>query len=253
VKIIPEAIAALSLSMAKSYKIVIVTNQSVVGRGLISLETAIDINSRLIDLIHAQGGQVDGIYMCPHKPEDDCSCRKPKPGLLLQAAQDLSLDLQHSWMIGDAWSDVQAGRTAGVQQTILLTTWQPSSGIRRDLQPRQYTGYWHLILVAKNISGWFRNGGRKGDFWLRLLLDHLYDHVLQHQVNILDMFDDVAPDMDVDIYNLSQTTTIEACKSNRCYIMLIRFFDGIDHILRIATGRNSNDNIPGSDQIDQLL
>jgi D-glycero-D-manno-heptose 1,7-bisphosphate phosphatase len=136
VQIIPEAIAALSLSMAKSYKIVIVTNQSAVGRGLISLETAIDINSRLIDLIHAQGGQVDGIYMCPHKPEDDCSCRKPKPGLLLQAAQDLSLDLQHSWMIGDAWSDVQAGRTAGVQQTILLTT-----GRGRDqliLPPREH-------------------------------------------------------------------------------------------------------------------
>ena len=66
--------------------------------------------------IHHHGGQVDGVYMCPHKPEDDCFCRKPKPGLLLQAAKELALDLQRSWMIGDAWSDVQAGQMAGVRQ-----------------------------------------------------------------------------------------------------------------------------------------
>lgn len=122
VKIIPEAIEALSLEGLRAYKIVIVTNQSVVSRGLASLETAVAINERLVDLIHAHGGQVDGVYMCPHKPGDGCSCRKPKPGLLLQAAEDLSLDLERSWMIGDAWSDVQAGQTAGVAQTVLLTT-----------------------------------------------------------------------------------------------------------------------------------
>jgi histidinol-phosphate phosphatase family protein len=101
---------------------VIVTNQSAVGRGLISLETANEINSRLVNLIHQQGGQVDGVYMCPHKPDDGCFCRKPKPGLLVQAAKELSLDLQRSWMIGDAWSDVQAGQAAGVRQAILLKT-----------------------------------------------------------------------------------------------------------------------------------
>jgi len=122
VKIFPETIGVLALSAIKNYKIVIVTNQSAVGRGLISLETANEINSRLVNLIHQHGGQVDGVYMCPHKPDDDCFCRKPKPGLLLQAAKELSLDLQRSWMIGDAWSDVEAGQAAGVRQTILLKT-----------------------------------------------------------------------------------------------------------------------------------
>ena len=122
VKIIPEAIRALSLAPIKKYKVVIVTNQSGVGRGLISLETAHEINQRLIKLIRDQGGQIDGVYMCPHKPEDGCSCRKPLPGLLLQAAKDLSLDLQRSWMIGDAWSDVQAGEAAGMRGTVLLRT-----------------------------------------------------------------------------------------------------------------------------------
>jgi D-glycero-D-manno-heptose 1,7-bisphosphate phosphatase len=93
-----------------------------VGRGLISLKTAHEINQRLIDLIHDHGGRIDGVYMCPHKPEDACSCRKPLPGLLLQAARDLSLDVQRSWMIGDAWSDVQAGEAAGLQRTVLLKT-----------------------------------------------------------------------------------------------------------------------------------
>jgi histidinol-phosphate phosphatase family protein len=122
VKIIPEAIRALSLEPIKKYKVVIVTNQSAIGRGLILLKTAQEINQQLINLIRDHGGQIDGVYMCPHQPEDGCSCRKPLPGLLLQAAKDLSLDLQRSWMIGDAWSDVQAGEAAGMRGTILLKT-----------------------------------------------------------------------------------------------------------------------------------
>jgi len=122
VKIIPEAIHALSLTQARNYKIVIVTNQSAIGRGLVRPEKADEINRRLVNLIQHHGGQVDGVYVCPHKPDDDCICRKPKPGLLLQAASELSLDLQRSCMIGDAWSDVQAGQRAGVLHKIILKT-----------------------------------------------------------------------------------------------------------------------------------
>jgi D-glycero-D-manno-heptose 1,7-bisphosphate phosphatase len=141
VKIIPEAIRALSLAPIKKYKVIIVTNQSVVGRGLLLLKTAQEINQRLINLIRDHGGQIDGVYMCPHTPEDGCSCRKPLPGLLLQAAKDLSLDLQRSWMIGDAWSDVQAGAAAGTRGTILLKT---GRGPEQLLQPR-------LEMVTGNL------------------------------------------------------------------------------------------------------
>lgn len=133
VKIIPEAVRALSLAPIKKYKVVIVTNQSAVGRGFILLKTAQEINQRLTNLIREQGGQIDSVYMCPHAPEDGCSCRKPLPGLLLQAAEDLSLDLQRSWMIGDAWSDVQAGEAAGLRGTILLKT---GRGTEQLLQSR---------------------------------------------------------------------------------------------------------------------
>ena len=143
VNILPEAIRALSNSTLKNYKVIIVTNQSAVGRGLMSLETANEINEQLVNLIHQQGGKLDAVYICPHRPEENCLCRKPKPGLLLRAANDLSLDLSRSWMIGDAWSDLQAGQMAGVRQSILVRT---GRGKEQLLLPRPETILSHLIF-----------------------------------------------------------------------------------------------------------
>ena len=151
VEIYPDAIRALSLSAIRNYKIVIVTNQSAVGRGIISLDTANEINSRLVNLIHQRGGQVAGVYMCPHTPEDGCFCRKPKPGLLLQAAKDLSLDLQRAWIIGDAWSDVQAGQAAGVRQAILLKTGRGEKQLSQS-HPNNITNH----LIFDNLSTAFK-------------------------------------------------------------------------------------------------
>lgn len=122
VQIFPESIQALSNPKLRNYKIVIVTNQSGIGRGIIPIKTAIRINNRLVNLIRDQSGRLDGAYLCPHSPDAECNCRKPKPGLLLQAANELSLNLERSWMIGDAWSDLQAGQAAGVQGTIIVKT-----------------------------------------------------------------------------------------------------------------------------------
>ena len=130
VEIFPEAIQALA--QLKDYKVVIVTNQSAVGRGFITLEAAHLINEKLFAEIKANAGQIDGIYMCPHAPEQQCNCRKPHPGLLLQAAAELSLDLSQSLMIGDAWSDLLAGNAAGVRGIILVKT---GRGNAQLLQP----------------------------------------------------------------------------------------------------------------------
>ena len=83
---------------------------------------------------------MDGIYMCPHVPEDECTCRKPQPGLLLQAAKELSLDLSASWMIGDAWSDLLAGQAAGVRGIIT-----GENGSRRKVNC-----YCHIPKILKN-------------------------------------------------------------------------------------------------------
>ncbi|MBK9925963.1 MAG: HAD family hydrolase [Anaerolineales bacterium] len=147
VSIFPEAIRALSNSNIKNYKIVIVTNQSAVGRGIISLGIAEDINNHLVNSIRDQNGRVDGAYICPHGPANDCDCRKPKPGLLLQAAKELSLDLRSSWMIGDAWSDIQAGQSAGVRGTIIVKTGRGSEQLLLP-RPINVTDY----LVCNDLS-----------------------------------------------------------------------------------------------------
>jgi D-glycero-D-manno-heptose 1,7-bisphosphate phosphatase len=118
----PQALAALAVLRESPYRIVIVTNQSAVGRGLISLEMADEINQRVIAEIEKNNGRIDAVLTCPHSPEDQCACRKPQPGLLHQAAKQLSIDLSRSFMIGDSLSDVAAGQAAGVRKSILVLT-----------------------------------------------------------------------------------------------------------------------------------
>lgn len=147
VRIFPKTFSSLKSIQNDGYKIVIVTNQSAVGRGLITVETANEINERLVDLIRENGGQVDGVYLCPHRPEDDCECRKPKPGLLLQAARELSLDLSRSWMIGDAWSDMLAGQAVCLRGTIMVRT---GRGRGQLLQPQP--GNLTSFSIADNLA-----------------------------------------------------------------------------------------------------
>lgn len=120
--IFPQALKALSALSQASFRIIIVTNQSVIGRGIITQEEADHINTRLIDKITLAGGRIDSVFMCPHTPSQDCSCRKPKPGLLIKASHKLSLDLKNSLIFGDALSDLKAGQNAGLKQTILVRT-----------------------------------------------------------------------------------------------------------------------------------
>ncbi len=116
------SLASLRKLSGSIYKVIIVTNQSVVGRGIISLSEAEGINLKLIEEIERAGARVDGLFMCPHAPADECNCRKPKPGLILQAASAMNLDLARSFMVGDAVTDMQAGRAAGIDKNILVKT-----------------------------------------------------------------------------------------------------------------------------------
>ncbi|TLN28495.1 HAD-IIIA family hydrolase, partial [bacterium] len=81
-----------------------------------------ELNRRVMAVVEAAGGRVDGTWMCPHAPDENCACRKPRPGLLLQAAAALDLELFRSYMIGDALSDLKAGRAAGVREAMLVRT-----------------------------------------------------------------------------------------------------------------------------------
>lgn len=130
VAFLPGAIQALVRLAKTRYFIIIVTNQSAVGRGIMSQAAADEINERIIETIRQHGGRIDGLYMCPHAPDEQCSCRKPKPGLLFQAAGELPIDLEGSVMIGDALSDLEAGRRAGIMDRILLRSGRGNDQLR---------------------------------------------------------------------------------------------------------------------------
>jgi D-glycero-D-manno-heptose 1,7-bisphosphate phosphatase len=138
VEFLPGSIRAIQQLNASCYVIVMVTNQSVVGRGIVSLEEAMRINQQVVDEVAVRGGRIDATYMCPHNPGEGCRCRKPEPGMLLQAAAELDLDLTRSYMVGDAISDVEAGRRAGIA-SILVRTGRGNEEVRfaaHDLQTR---------------------------------------------------------------------------------------------------------------------
>jgi histidinol-phosphate phosphatase family protein len=122
VEFIPGALSALAKLKDSSYKIVIITNQAGIGHGIISRAAVEEINERLKHVIQSMNGRIEKIYLCPHKPADGCNCRKPKPGMILDAAQDFNIDLKHSILIGDNLSDIQAGYAAGVGQAVLVRT-----------------------------------------------------------------------------------------------------------------------------------
>ena len=127
VEIYPQAIRALVRIANTPYRIIIVTNQSAVGRGLITLDTAWDINNRLVKVIEKSGGRIDGVYMCPHAPQDGCNCRKPEPGLMLQAEQEHNVDMSKSILIGDALTDLLAGQSSSVRNLALVRTGRGAS------------------------------------------------------------------------------------------------------------------------------
>ncbi len=107
-QILPEARSALERLRRRGFRLVVVTNQPDVARGLIRPADLRRMHQRLLAEL-----PLDAVYVCEHDDLDACECRKPKPGLLLSAARDLGLDLARSFMVGDRWRDVEAGHAAG--------------------------------------------------------------------------------------------------------------------------------------------
>ncbi len=137
----PGAAEAVAEFRRRGYLVVLITNQSGVARGYFSMSDRDAVNDRTRALFAPAASKLDAIYICPHLPADHpdcaepCDCRKPKPGLLLQAARDLDIDLSRSIMIGDAPSDVEAGRAAGCR-TVLLAAEPEADPDRADFVAR---------------------------------------------------------------------------------------------------------------------
>jgi D-glycero-D-manno-heptose 1,7-bisphosphate phosphatase len=114
----PEAIARLTLA---GWRIFVVSNQAIVGRGAVPHSTVDAVNDLMLDELGRSGGRIEAVAYCPHRPEEGCACRKPRPGLLLNLAARFKLDLRHAVVIGDALSDVKAGRSVGSRAILVLT------------------------------------------------------------------------------------------------------------------------------------
>lgn len=123
VRLLPGSAEGIKRLNEAEYKVVIVTNQSAVARGMLTEAQLKALNTHLLTLLKKKEAKIDGVYYCPHHPDftGPCTCRKPEAGLLFKAAEELHIDLTKSFMVGDTKEDVKAGRTAGCA-TILVRT-----------------------------------------------------------------------------------------------------------------------------------
>lgn len=122
---IPGAVEAIQRLNAAGYLVIVVTNQAGIARGYYTEADVLELHQRVDEDLKKQGGRIDGYYYCPHHPEygevRDCSCRKPEPGMLLQAAREHDIDLPRSFMIGDKAADIEAGLAVGATPILVLT------------------------------------------------------------------------------------------------------------------------------------
>lgn len=121
VVLIPGAAEAIKRLNTADIKAVIITNQSGVGRGFYSDTDVRDVNNRLGELLRLEGARLDGIYYCPHRPDEACQCRKPSGGLVITAAEELSIDIHGSYVVGDKVSDMELAARVGAKGVLVLT------------------------------------------------------------------------------------------------------------------------------------
>lgn len=121
VSIFPRALEACRIVSEAGFPMIIVTNQSLIGRGLLDLHEVKAINDRVVDEFRRAGAKILESYMCPHAPDGDCDCRKPKPGMIFRAGREHGIDLSRSVLVGDSLRDLQAAQAAGVKGKLVLT------------------------------------------------------------------------------------------------------------------------------------
>jgi len=127
-RLLPRSLEAIRLANESGWLVIVATNQSGVARGLFAEELVQAVHRQLRERAEAAGARIDALYFCPHHPREgappwraDCDCRKPKPGLLEQAAREHDIDLSRSWMVGDGFPDIEAGHAAGGRVVQVLT------------------------------------------------------------------------------------------------------------------------------------
>lgn len=117
--LVPNAVEGLKL--LKDFKLIFITNQSGIGRGYFKFEDFLNYNNRVVEELKKYNIKIEKTYVCPHKPEDNCECRKPSAKLIKDAAKEFDIDLSRSFMIGDKRIDVEMGKNEGCKSVLVLT------------------------------------------------------------------------------------------------------------------------------------
>lgn len=128
--ILPGVVEGIALLRQAGFRVIIVTNQRCVAKGLLSVTELEKMHRRMSNVLARCGAAIDGVYYCPHDMEPRCNCRKPAPGMLLDASREHGIELPASWMIGDSDIDIEAGRNAGCKTAYLLPTNEAASETR---------------------------------------------------------------------------------------------------------------------------
>lgn len=163
-RLLPGAAEGVRLFNQAGWRTVVVTNQSGIARGLLDERALAEVHARLADELARSGARLDAILHCPHHPEHGepplrraCACRKPAPGLILEAARRDELDLAASWTIGDSLRDLEAGRRAGLAGGVLVLTGKGRAELERADEPirsaADLPAAARAILVASPAQG----------------------------------------------------------------------------------------------------
>jgi len=151
---IPGSIKAIAALSKAGFHVYIATNQSGVARGYYTLETLEQMHQKMIRLIEAEGGKIAGIQYCPHGPDDDCHCRKPKPGMIDAIEKELGVNFNSvpAIMVGDSKRDLEAGIARGCQAALVLT------GKGRDTQYKEMNFHFNVFtdLAAFTLDTLFK-------------------------------------------------------------------------------------------------
>lgn len=118
---IPGSIEAIASMSRHGYQVHVATNQSGIARGYFSYSTLNQIHHKMRQAVETAGGHIDGIFFSPYGPDDDASCRKPAPGMLLDLARRTNINLSQTWMVGDSLRDLQAAEAAGAMPALVLS------------------------------------------------------------------------------------------------------------------------------------
>jgi D-glycero-D-manno-heptose 1,7-bisphosphate phosphatase len=160
VELLPGAGAGLRAMREAGLGLVVVTNQSAVGRGYFDLARLEAIHDRLRELLAAEGVELAGIYLCPHTPEEGCRCRKPLPTLLEQAARELGFDCRECFVIGDKPSDIEMGRAAGATTLLVRTGYGAEHETAGTVAPDHVAD--DLLQAAAIVERWSAGTDDKG-------------------------------------------------------------------------------------------